>query len=217
MTPYGALQFGEALTNRPYTVLNMVTTFDGKILTGRRDEPVMDLGSATDHATMRALEEAVDGILIGAGSLRATPGIWYPGDAYRFVVTTDPLLPTQSRFFTDRPDRAIAVGPEGFRLPGATVWNCGSPRVDLTEFVRRARHELDLKTLLVEGGSELNADMLRHGLVDEVFLTFTPKLKLGRDVPTLAGGEPFSRAEVQTWSLVSVARVQDELFLRYRK
>ncbi len=217
MNPHGDLNFGAPSSERPYTVINMVTTFDGKILTGERNEPVMDLGSETDHVAMRALEQAVDGILIGAGSLRATPGLWYPGAAYRFVVTTDPHLPTTGRFFSDKPERAIVVGPEGLTIPGITVWNCGSPRADLTEFSRRARKDLGLKTLLVEGGSELNADMLRCGLVDEVFLTLTPKLKLGRDVPTIAGGEPFSRSEVQTWTLVSVERVQDELFLRYRK
>lgn len=217
MNPHGEYRFGDPLPDRPYTVINMVSTFDGKILTGERDEPVMDLGSKTDHAAMRALEEAVDGILIGAGSLRATPGLWYPGDAYRFVVTTDPHLPTTGRFFTDKPEKAIVVGPDGLSIASVTVWYCGSPRADLTEFARRARTTLGIKTLLVEGGSELNADMLRRGLVDEVFLTLTPKLKLGQNVPTIAGGEPFSRAEVETWNLVSVTRVQDELFLRYRK
>ena len=50
---YQDLKYPEPPNDRPYVVINMVTTIDGKIITGERGEPVHDLGSATDHAMMR--------------------------------------------------------------------------------------------------------------------------------------------------------------------
>lgn len=70
-------------------------------------------------------------------------------------------------------------------------------------------------SIVVEGGSELNAALLHENLVDELFLTLAPKIKLGRSTPTYAGGDPLSREQVQRYRLVSCLPVQDEVFLRY--
>jgi riboflavin biosynthesis pyrimidine reductase len=77
--------------------------------------------------------------------------------------------------------------------------------------------EFDVRRVLVEGGSELNAMLLGQDLVDEIFLTVAPKIKMGRQTPTIAGGEPFARAELTNWHLHAHHLVNDELFLRYRR
>jgi len=211
MSAYQELDWPVAPGDRPYVFMNMVSTIDGKILTGERDEPVMDLGSPLDHATMRYLESQADAVLIGSGSLRATPGIWYERSLKRVVMTKSGDLPWHSRFFTDAPDQAFVSGgdrplPDGVRrLPG-----------DLSSLLNELRG-LGVERLLVEGGSEINALFLAADLVDELFLTVAPKIKLGRDVPTIADGEPLARDQVQRWSLVSHQAVEDDLFLRYRR
>jgi riboflavin biosynthesis pyrimidine reductase len=53
--------------------------------------------------------------------------------------------------------------------------------------------------------------------VDELFLTIAPKVRLGRDVPTYAGGEALPREAIQRFSLVEHQAVGDEIFLRYRR
>lgn len=215
---YPDLHFPEPAADRPYIFVNMVATIDGKILTGERDEPVMDLGSKLDHATMRQIEAAADAVIIGAGSLRATPGLWYESRLLRIVATRGGEVfhkpdGTLRRFFADSPERAFVASdkpldlPEGVRqLPG-----------ELSAAVRVLRQEHGVKRLLCEGGSELNAQLLRLNLIDELFLTIAPKIKLGADVPTIADGHPLTRGEVQQWKLVSVNPVGDEIFLRYRR
>ena len=74
-----------------------------------------------------------------------------------------------------------------------------------------------LKTLLVEGGSELNASLLSADVVDELFLTLAPKVKLGRETPTLTGGDALARESMRRFRLVSCQPVGDEVFLRYRR
>ena len=219
--PYGDLSFPPPPEDRPYVYVNMVSTIDGKILTGERDEHVMDLGSKNDHTVMRHLESMADGVIIGAGSLRATKGLWYSKDLIRVVVSASGNVPWESRFFTDAPEKAfVATVPLLPSLGGAGDGVCPGVRLlplNLREALRALRKEHGVRYLLCEGGSELNASLLRIDLVDELFLTLAPKVKLGRDVPTYAGGEPLPREEVLQYALVEVHRVEDEVFLRYRR
>ncbi|MCH7944679.1 MAG: hypothetical protein IIC73_01500 [Armatimonadetes bacterium] len=51
--------------------------------------------------------------------------------------------------------------------------------------------------------------------MDELFLTVTPKVKLGRDVPTYAGGDPLHRDALLKFRLLSNKTAGNEIFLRY--
>lgn len=75
----------------------------------------------------------------------------------------------------------------------------------------------NISTLLVEGGSEINAQILELDLVDELFLTVAPKIKLGAETPTYADGNALPRERVQNYSLIESHVVGDEIFLRYRR
>lgn len=206
---YRGLDF-KSPQDRPILFVNMVTTMDGKIITGERDEPVMDLGSETDHATLRYLESCADAVLIGAGTLRATPKIRFDERLLRIVVTESGHLDYSHQFF--RAQKVMVLSP---KKPDADV-----PWLELKDWMttlQELKSRTGIQRIVCEGGSELNAALLRANCVDEMFLTMTAKLKLGSDSPTIAGGTPFSRAEVQNWTLVSSKQVGDEVFLRYRR
>ena len=79
------------------------------------------------------------------------------------------------------------------------------------------RNKLGIQRLLVLGGSELNAQLLAANLIDELFVTIAPKVRLGRDVPTYADGEPLSRGNLQQYSLVENHAIGNEIFIRYRR
>ena len=92
----------------------------------------------------------------------------------------------------------------------------GNDQVDLPALLRELRQR-GIERLLVLGGSRLNAQLLGQGLVDEIFLTVAPKIKLGEHVPTIADGEPLPRESIQNYTVVERHQVGDELFLRYRR
>lgn len=218
--PYADLHFPTSEANRPYTVINMVTTIDGKIISGDRDEHVMDLGSKTDHAAMRNIERACDGVILGATTLRGTPGLHYPEHLARFVLTESGKLDFSSRFFTDFPEKAYVITAKNseFSVPnGIKVLRFGKKEINLVDCLDYIRNVLGVKNLLIEGGSEVNAAFLSEDLVDELFLTLAPKVKLGKKTPTYAGGEALPRDKVQDYNLVSALPVGDEVFLRYRR
>jgi riboflavin biosynthesis pyrimidine reductase/2-hydroxychromene-2-carboxylate isomerase len=219
-SPYPSLEFPAASPDRPYAFLNMVCTIDGKSVSGERDEGVVDLGSPLDHAVMRAIEGSAEAVLIGGQTLRATKGLWFPRSLFRIVATRSGDVKFGSRFFSDAPERAFVAGPESLAVDppaGVRVFRAGRADLDLGALVRYLRSELGIRLLLVEGGSELNAALLAPGLIDEVFLTIAPKVKLGRTIPTLAGGEPLPQGEMQSYTLISSRRIGDEVFLRYRR
>lgn len=217
---YGELEYPASPESRPYIIINMVTTIDGKIVTGDRGEPVHDLGSDIDHSMMRRIQDSVDAILIGAGNQRTTPKLWYPKDKIRAVVTRSGDVLYPSRFFDDAPERAIVFCTEESNLPplpeAVTVMRIGGGKIDWERALGYLR-SVGVERLLVEGGSEINAQLLEQEAPDELFLTIAPKVKLGADTPTYADGRPLPKSRIQEFALLEQHRAGNEVFLRYRR
>jgi riboflavin biosynthesis pyrimidine reductase/predicted DsbA family dithiol-disulfide isomerase len=209
-TIYTHLTYPSPPKDRPYTFINMVATIDGKILTGGRDEPVVDLGSKFDHQMMKRIESSADAVLLGAQTLRAAKKTWNPAAQTRIVISRSGNLPFDSCFFTGNP---IIASPEPVEAPdGIEQLHFQSIEELLSTLKARG-----IDKLLVLGGSTLNAELFQKEQVDEIFLTLAPKIKLGEDVPTIADGEPLPRERIQNYTIVERHQVGDELFLRYRR
>ncbi|MBI1332894.1 MAG: thioredoxin domain-containing protein [Armatimonadetes bacterium] len=214
---YADIRYENPHQNRPYTFINMVTTIDGKIITGERNEPVGDLGTKTDHFLMHRLERKADSILMGANSLRATGGNWDPKTPKRVVVTGSGNVPWDSQFLTKGEPFVLTSGHAKIDdRPGVTIIRAGEEQIDWVDALRQLK-EHGIEVLNVLGGSEINAQLLELELIDELFLTLAPKIKLGDDTPTYAGGTPLPRERVQKYTLVSCQPIGNEVFLRYRK
>ena len=215
--PYRDLRFPPATAPRPYTIIDMVATIDGKIVSGDRGEDVGDLGSNIDHAVMRHLEDLVDGVLIGAGTLRATPKGWDPKTSYRVVLSNSGRVDTSHTFFAG-PGAYVAVpaAADFQSANGVEPLVAGASKVNPAEISRKLR-EMGCQRLLILGGSTTNGSFLQADLVDEIFLTVAPKVKLGVGVPTVAEGVAFGRDELPQFELLEHHAVGDEIFLRYRR
>jgi riboflavin biosynthesis pyrimidine reductase/predicted DsbA family dithiol-disulfide isomerase len=219
--PYASLEFpAYPASDRPHVAINMVSTIDGKTVSGGRDEGVMDLGSRVDHAAMRNIETAAEAVMIGAQTLRATPKVRFDPRLFRIVLSRSGRLDPNVRFFSEAPTRAIVATPESVALDlpeGVRHWTFPGSEVPAEALLARIRTELGVSRLLCEGGSELNAALLAADLADELFLTVAPKVRLGRGLPTYAGGEALPKGSLLDFGLVSEVRIGDEVFLRYRR
>jgi 2,5-diamino-6-(ribosylamino)-4(3H)-pyrimidinone 5'-phosphate reductase len=230
---YRDLSFPAAEAGRPYVVLNMVSTVDGKTALG---ETAAGIGSRTDAHLMRQIRAAVDAVIYGAGTLRADivdprvgPG-WVErrlsrGQAAQPLVVAVSgsldLEPT-NRFFVGGPERSIlftaSMAPaERRRLLEryATVVMQAGSSVDLTAAVGYLCERHGVRLLLSEGGPGLNQMLLEAGLVDEVFWTVAPKLAGGRGRTLLDSVDPATviRANME---LISLHEHAGELYSRYR-
>jgi 2,5-diamino-6-(ribosylamino)-4(3H)-pyrimidinone 5'-phosphate reductase len=82
----------------------------------------------------------------------------------------------------------------------------------------RKLEKMGLKTILVEGGGELNWSLLRLGLVDELTVTVAPKIAGGRLATTLVEGDGFDEiAQGVRLQLKKIERKKtSELVLHYQ-
>lgn len=214
---YASLPELSSSPDRPYVFVNMVTTIDGKTVSGGREDSVIDLGSALDHELMRRIEASADAIMVGAQTIRATTPAWRPQSRIRIAVTRSGDLPTQARFFEENAFLAVSGDSDLEPFGETRLLKTGVEKIDFRELLRILRQTHGVNRLLVSGGSELNAELLALDLVDELFWTIAPKVKLGRNLPTYAGGDPLPRSGLLGFELVEHHVVGNEVFLRYRR
>lgn len=235
---YTHLRLPTAPAMRPYVLLNMVTSADGKIVIEGTEQ---GLGSAADQQLMRALRTNVDAVLNGASTLRKSGSSPEVGDpdlvAMRHArgLPTSPLgvvvtrggdLPLEDAFFTSDAFEAVVfvtdeTPPErvqALRDTGRPVEVVLGDRA-VEEMLRILREKYAVRSLLCEGGAQLNGYLFDAGVVDECFLTVAPRI-VGGDLALtpVRGDRPASFAA--TWPLSLVSAVPNpetgEVYLRHR-
>jgi riboflavin-specific deaminase-like protein len=230
---YGNLSLPDGVDGRAYVLLNMVSTVDGKTALGAS---AAGIGSRTDARLMRQIRAAVDGIIWGAGTLRADivdPRVDVASSRRRrerglaaqpvaSAVSGSLDLDPTNRFFVNGPARTILfttdAAPADRRralAPYATIVSQSGPTVDLRAAVQYLYDELGVHRLLSEGGPGLNDHVLAAGLLDEVFWTVAPKLAGGHGRTLLDGAAPALAIRARM-ELLSLHEHDGELYARYR-
>jgi 2,5-diamino-6-(ribosylamino)-4(3H)-pyrimidinone 5'-phosphate reductase len=217
---------GRREASRPYVIINMVSSVDGKTAIGGKSARI---GSHIDRQTMRNLRSHADAVMIGANTLRAEKlslGIDEPSDKPQplaIVATRTGDVPLESNLLLGEGQEVLLLSPRelrGYRggRPRRLRASAADPSgdVDLGEALEILKAECGVEVLLVEGGPTLNHALISGGLGDELFLTLAPKL-LGANVSEsytiLDGG--LLPPETSSPDLLSVHLAGDELFLRY--
>jgi len=231
--PYASLNLPEGPPDRPYVVVNMVSTVDGKIALGGR---VRGLGSRVDRRAMRLLRAQVDAVLIGAGTVRAEVVDMRTDDdlaaareargeaLHPLAVTVSRSLDLdpRDRFFRGGPERSLilttasSATERGERFAGvAQLLTTEGDDVDLAAAFAELRQRRGVRRLLCEGGPTLNQRLLDLGLLDELFWTIAPMLAGGSSPGLLESPEPPDRIRSGV-RLMSMYEQEGELFTRYR-
>lgn len=235
---YAALTLPAPPAERPYVLLNMVTSADGKITIEGTER---GLGSPADQHLMRMLRTNVDAVLNGATTLRASgsnPAVDDPmlvavrqargltAAPLGVVLTRSGNLPPDDTFFTSPAFEAIVVATDQtpaedldrLRSSGRTVEVISSADV-AAGLMRLLRQQYGVRSLLCEGGATLNGLLFDAGFVDELFLTLAPRVVGGDGVltPVRADRPP---SFVATWRLDLLSSIPNhvtgEVYLRYR-
>lgn len=237
---YGQLGFADRVV---YS--NFVTSVDGVASLGSVASAgsVLSGKNAADRFLMALLRACADAVLIGAGTLRATPGhLWTPDHVFpdlaveftalrtalgrspepRLVVMTasgelDRAHPALKKGAVILTTDAVAkrIGP---RLPRTCeVIGLGKGK---TVNIKRALGELRkmwFDVVLSEAGPHLMGELVKANVLDEIFLTLSPVLA-GRDKERrfgmLEGVELLP--SLPAWiRLLSARRHNGHVFLRY--
>jgi riboflavin biosynthesis pyrimidine reductase len=228
-------QTGHPDPNRPYLVLNMVSTADGRATVEGRSGPI---GNVADRQLFHGLRTAVDAVMAGAGTIRVERyrrlvreesarqirrerGL--AEEPWACIVSGRLALPDDIPLLADPAARVAILTSSAASLPdgeGAEIQYIRRTRdglLDLPAALAELRERLGVRTVLCEGGPHTNSQLLADGLVDELFLSLSPKL---------AGGDPTGEAlrivsgpqldppiELE---LLCAFEHESHLFLRYR-
>jgi riboflavin biosynthesis pyrimidine reductase len=221
-------------SSRPYVLLNMVSTTDGRATLGGRSGAI---GGQADKALFLGLRTAVDSVMAGAGTVRA--------EHYRRLVRDERLRDIRrERGLAEEPLACIVSGrlalsdeiplladpgghvailtasqaslPQGCRADIRYIRAVRDGLLDLPGAMAQLRESHGVRTLLCEGGPHLNAQLLSEGLVDELFLSLSPLLAGGdatsETLRILSGPELDPPIALE---LMGALEHDSHLFLRY--
>lgn len=226
---------------RPYLMLNMVSTLDGRATLQGRSGPI---GNRADHELFHGLRTAVDAVLVGAGTVRV--------ERYRRLIrdvsgralrrarglTEEPLacivsgrlaLSDEIPLLTDPAAHVVIVTASQESVPrfGAQIEYVRAERdgrLDLPGAMTALRERFGVRTVLCEGGPHLNAQLLANGLVDELFLSLAPRLAGGTETLLASGEEDAGALRILAGAtleppaelkLLTALESKSHLFLRY--
>ncbi|MEO6035129.1 MAG: dihydrofolate reductase family protein [Verrucomicrobiota bacterium] len=232
-------------TGLPFVYLNIATTADGKIAPSNRQfEP---FSSPRDHDLLLKLRAGADAVMSGARTVDSVPVNLGPGSAkfrrlrvknglseynLRIIASGAGSVSPEAEIFKHHfspiiilvTERAPKRRVERLRKLGAEVAVFGKHELDFRKALLWLRARWGVNRLLCEGGGEINAALLRSGLVNEVFQTLCPVIFGGRFAPTLADGAGIEKLDAAIGlKLKSMKRHGDELYLvwevtsRYRR
>lgn len=225
-------------SGRPYVILKLASTIDGRIATRNCHSRWISGPEALERVQeLRAWSQAV---LVGGRTFykdnpRLTcrlPG--YAGPQPLAVVVTSrlPEYPELFHILRQRPSEAMfwtgeqeAAGPKAKALRdlGATVWglpylNEEKRILDLQDGLDRLLAERGVHYLLCEGGGSLAMSLLEDGLADELRLHLAPKI-LGdaQARPLFNGRVPLSMGEALQLRLCDSEVCGEDLLLQFRR
>ncbi len=221
---------------RPYVILNVAMTIDGKTDTIARRGAI--ISSELDKERVDRLRASSDAVMVGGHTLL--------GDDPRLVVRSPELrkerlergmgenpikvaivtkadLALESRFLNYGPARIIIFTTsqtseaqiDALRKRNVQVVVFGEKRVDLVAALDELG-KVGVKNLLVEGGGTLNEELLMQDLVDEINVYVAPMIFGGASAPTFASGPGLEREAAKQLKLSDIYPYNDGgMVLRY--
>lgn len=222
---------------RPFVLVNMSMSADGKIATFNRF--VSTFSSPCDQAHLLELRATADAVMAGARTVDLNSINLGPGPAryrcqrlknglgeynLRIIASGSGSINPTAEVFRHRFSPIVVLTTaladrnkrEQLQTVADAVKICGRTQIDWPATLRWLRAEWNVKRLLCEGGGELNAALFRAGLVDELHLTICPTILGGRLAPTIADGAGMLHlGQATQFQLKSLTRKGAELFAVY--
>jgi riboflavin biosynthesis pyrimidine reductase len=237
---YGGLGFGDEVL---YS--NFVESIDGVTTLGSKPSAGSAISgkNEADRFLMALLRAFADAVVIGAGTLRATPGHhWTPEHIFpdlteafadlridlgrkprpRLVLLTASGEVAASHAAVIGGATVITTKAGATSLDGRLPDSCDvitigdNHKVDVSRAVQELR-ERGYRAILTEGGPHVMGELMRNDLLDEAFVTISPVVagRNGEPRMGMVAGAEFLPGRGLWTKLLSARRHGDFLFLRY--
>jgi diaminohydroxyphosphoribosylaminopyrimidine deaminase/5-amino-6-(5-phosphoribosylamino)uracil reductase len=189
------------LEKEPFVILKVATTLDGKIATRNGDSKWIS-GEASRRLVHR-LRSQVDGVLVGIGTVlkddpMLTARIRGGKNPYRIILDSRLRIPEEAKVIGISPSKTIIATTDAApkdkidslekKNVRVLVLESKEGRINLKSCLSRLG-TMEIMSLLIEGGSQINGSLLDEGLIDKLFLFLSPKLMGDCQAIGLFGGK----------------------------
>lgn len=225
-------------TLRPYVILKLAMTLDGRIATrtGHSQWITCEASRHAVHVLRANVGMAGGAVLVGGNTLYADNPLLTAREAQSerqplaAAVTSRIPSPDSLRLLQERPGetilfttasgaatpRAAQLRERGVRVFGLGRWKAGKGE-DLLQALEHLRSEENCPYVLCEGGGKLALALLEAGLVDEFHLHIAPKILGDNDArPLFSGRTPLTLDEALSMRLMDLTRYGDDAHLLFR-
>lgn len=213
---------------RPYIILSSAMTIDGKIASKTGDP---ELSDEEDWRNVHKLRTNVDAIMVGKGTImKDNPKLhikyFKHKGYYRIVVDSTLSIPIDSNVIDYQPQiyPTIICTTENvsmdrvreFESKNVKIIKSGTgKRVDLVNMLLLLSNK-GIKSILLEGGGNLNWSFIKHDLIDEMRLTIAPWIIGGKEAVSLVEGAGFDKmSQGRNFKLLKVYKRDNYVNLRY--
>ncbi|MEI8235323.1 MAG: dihydrofolate reductase family protein [Verrucomicrobiota bacterium] len=221
----------------PEVAVNFALTWDGRVSTRARTRA--DFSSPRDKHRLLELRSQADAVMAGRVTVeteRMRMGLpdaalragrvrrGQPPEPLRVVVSGSGRLDPSARIFQTAVPPVLVFSTE--RMPPsvraalaaaqATLHLEAGERLDLRGMLATLKTRHGVRRVMCEGGAGLLRSLLEAGLVDEINVTFCPRVFGGVDAPTLTGGGGSFLPSSVECRLESLEPLGGECFARYR-
>ena len=212
--------------SRPYVILSAAMTLDGKIASKTGDS---ELSSKQDKVRIHKLRSKVDAILVGSNTVKRDNPLltvrYAKGkNPIRIILDSKGNINLKSKIVrtSKKIPTILAVSKKAtkknivkLKKHSIEVIMAGETHINIKSLLKKLSKK-KIKTILVEGGGNVNWTFIKEGFVDEIIITVSPYLLGGINAISLVEGEGFSKIQQSSkLKLKKINRSGNEVVLHY--
>jgi len=196
-------------TGKPFVILKIAMTLDGKIATPEGQSKWITGEKA--RKKVHRMRSSVDAIITAIGTVTAddpqlTARIKGGKNPRRIVIDPDLKIPIKAKILQIPPETIIvakksavsnqqsAVKEKKLTDRGIQIIMYEGERINLDWLMKRLG-EMEISSVLIEGGASLNSYALEDGIVDKVMFFISPMIIGGEKSFPAIGGKTFKKLE----------------------
>jgi len=207
-------------TGNPFVILKTAMTLDGKIATPEGQSKWITGEKA--RKSVHRLRSSVDAIMTAIGTVKAdnpqlTSRIKGGKNPVRIIIDPNLEMPLDAKVLQSPPETIIVTKINNAKSD--YLYKSGINMIYYKEklylkWLMEKLGKMEIASVLVEGGSSLNAHALEEGVVDKVMFFIAPIIIGGRESFPAIGGKTFKRLEdAYRIKDVSIKRLGEDILI----
>jgi len=210
----------------PFVILKIAQSIDGKIAASKGESKWITGEKAREY--VHRLRNEVDAVLVGIGTVKKdnsslTCRIRGGRNPHRIIADSNLQIPLNAKVLKHKDNKTIIATTKtankkkinllksyGIKL---LILKSKAGKIDLKRLIKEMG-KLNITSVMIEGGSSINASALSSGIVDKVMFFTAPRIIGGVDaVPSVGGKSPASLKDAIQLKNIRVTNIGEDILV----